>query len=1221
MECNKEYRFKFSVKNPGCPQSGKNLTVESTNLDSHVAIASTPMTWRNESYMPMFTHTPNFTRTGIIFSTDIPCGDNNVDVELSMNVPVFTGFIFTILGLPTKDKHDRTDVRLSTTDDAPCYSTTGFFNGTSKSLVFNTVRDIGVNESCSFSFNMTNALRNSDHFVIVQTRMCATCLTQKNLGSARNLFTDRLNLTFSSIGQSSSYPCDENTISIRIDNIFNIHKNCDPMITVSGLINTRSNTSSLSVLDLVNGGRHLGKWDQKSGTLILDLGNYIVTQERYAKRFGFQFVVVNPPKEQDCVKTNVTIQLLHESTVFPLQARAASITFDNVTFAGDSLFQSQPQCPLQVSRMNFTYASISQNHSIPCETVTISVEFSTDVPLLTECPQTLRICGLDKSTTTPSSIWSSLNVLEFGGWNQTTKCLTMNLVQNTIPEKIYQVQFQLTHGAGVSPGLKNIVIISDFFRTQKTMNVSCAKEECTPMAVSPFKFSNALSAQTSTIPCDNNTIIVSLVVNMPVFCDLNVTFGKVAGTSGTPASLPVRFLAPGVAEQQGAWASDNLTAGMPASVGFGSRADIENRKIVFEFTIYNQKMARDPSALVWLRATFSTPNKADATVQIVTQSEFGSLTTHPTQQSLIFSKQGLVKVQDISFTLREIEQSNPFPCAENQITVTLVSDTDLKARCSPVVTVTGLTGSLSPTKTISLTQNENNRFNSTAKWSQGTGELIVALPHGSPMNEVLIFSFNLVNPAKASPAVQVSVRTWSSWQNMTTSKNYSDLDGIYEHNTTYKDLREHNPLHVRGLMFDVKHIGQSNPHPGCLNTISVTVQVNLPLSVSAYCHPKVVISVLSNAEHPSGRILLNSASDQCAASANSDLLFQEKVDGVRGYGMWNNVTDRLELWTANAMFPGQPYVFSFQLTNPMTGPKTSLPLGQKAQNVMIFAEENTSYPGGGKLGIPSYPDLSYTSNDRGSVLKPSAVLMTQDEGTPCCLCDIEEGDARPLKVKVPNFCVKRIGQASTTPCQINTLTITIASTAKLIKGDSVITLSQMNGVLSPIQGDTVLLLIDGTFGQDHDAYFADSPGGAPGRASWNQTESKMRLYLIKDIECGSDIVISFKILNPGDCTREPITVKIEADSTKGKAPVIPAADMYSDVHSIPPLSPDGTRGDAAPLKIKCLAIQVSEQIDLVTAQNSSPLSLRFVDCITPQRVPNVGHAFVRIFLHVFANTL
>jgi hypothetical protein len=73
--------------------------VESTNLDSHVAIASTPMTWRNESYMPMFTHTPNFTRTSIIFSTDIPCGDNNVDDELSMNVPVFTGFIFTILGL------------------------------------------------------------------------------------------------------------------------------------------------------------------------------------------------------------------------------------------------------------------------------------------------------------------------------------------------------------------------------------------------------------------------------------------------------------------------------------------------------------------------------------------------------------------------------------------------------------------------------------------------------------------------------------------------------------------------------------------------------------------------------------------------------------------------------------------------------------------------------------------------------------------------------------------------------------------------------------------------------------------------------------------------------------------------------------------------------------------------------------------------------------------
>ena len=1173
------------------------------------------MAWRNDSYMPMFTRTADFTVTSINFATNIPCGENNVDVELSMNVPVYSGITFTILGLPTSRTSDDRTVRLPTTDEAPCYSRTGFFNGTSKSLVFTTVRDIGVNESCSFSFNMTNALRNSDHFVEVQTKMCATCLSQKNLGSARNLFVDRLNLIFSSIEQSSSYPCDQNTITVRIENIFNIHKNCNPQITINGLTNTRSNSSSLSVLDLNNNVSHLGNWDQASGKLSLDLGDFIVTKERYAKRFGFQFVVTNPEKEQECATTNVTIQMLDEFSVFPLSTRATPFSFErfnatfgtaedivscNQTWCNSScantcvrqwaanrstlvsclyerqcvrLFEPQPECPLYISRMNFTYAEISQNHSLPCSKVEIEAKFSTNVPLLVECPQSLRICGLEQSTTAPTAIWSSRRVLAFGGWDQETKCLTMNLIRNTIPGKIYTVRFHLTHGAGASAGLDRVKIHSDFFRTQKTMSVNCSDAHtCAPMAVAAFKFSNASSAQTSRVPCDSNTIVVSLVVNMPIFCDLSVTFSKVMGTSETPDTLPVHFLAPGAAEQDGTWAAGWLSAAIPASVG---RAD-EDSKIVFDFTIFNQRLAREPSELVSLVASFKTPDAADEGEQTLTQNEFEALAPYPTKEGLTFSNQGLVGVKDISFTLREIEQINPYPCAENVITVTLVPDTELKERCEPEITLTGLTGSLTPTGTMTLVRNDNDRFESTAEWSQGDGQLTVKLPQGSPINDELVFSFSLVNPAVASPAVSVSVRAWSSWQKMATQKTYVDLNGIYEHNTTYKDFGEHLPLHVRGLLFEVKHIGQSNPHPGCLNSLSVTVQVNLPLSVSTYCHPKFAISVLSNAEHQSGRILLNSASGQCAASANSDLLFQEQANGVPGYGMWNDTSDRLELWAANAMLPGQPYVFSFQLTNPMTGPGSDLLLGQQAQPVQIVSENHINYPDDIKLGIPSYSDLSYTSNALPA-LEPSAVLMTQDEGTPCCLCDIEEGDARPLRVKVPNFCVKRIGQASTTPCQINTLTVTIASTAKLIKNDNVITLSQMEGVLSPMEGDSVMLLIDGTFGQGHDAYFSDSPGGAPGRASWNQTTATMRLYLVKDIECGSDVVISFRILNPGDCTKPPITVQVQATSMSGNAPTIPAADMYNDVHSIPPLIPDGKKGDAAPLTIKCLAMQVHEK--------------------------------------------
>jgi len=68
----------------------------------------------------------------------------------------------------------------------------------------------------------------------------------------------------------------------------------------------------------------------------------------------------------------------------------------------------------------------------------------------------------------------------------------------------------------------------------------------------------------------------------------------------------------------------------------------------------------------------------------------------------------------------------------------------------------------------------------------------------------------------------------------------------------------------------------------------------------------------------------------------------------------------------------------------------------QAPNVLISSDLDT---GGTKVGIPSYANLAYTSNT-GAALVPTPVAMTQDEGSPCCLCDIEQGDARPLRIKV-----------------------------------------------------------------------------------------------------------------------------------------------------------------------------------------------------------------------------
>ena len=117
------------------------------------------------------------------------------------------------------------------------------------------------------------------------------------------------------IAQSTKFPCANNTITVKFENIFNIHKNCDPRVTVSGLYNTRTSDSALRVEDLHNGGFHLGTWNQTKGQLVLDLADFIAvgqwtTAKSFARVFEFRFQIVNPSREQDCVAPNITIEMI-----------------------------------------------------------------------------------------------------------------------------------------------------------------------------------------------------------------------------------------------------------------------------------------------------------------------------------------------------------------------------------------------------------------------------------------------------------------------------------------------------------------------------------------------------------------------------------------------------------------------------------------------------------------------------------------------------------------------------------------------------------------------------------------------------------------------------------------------------------------------------------------------------------------------------------------------
>jgi hypothetical protein len=76
-------------------------------------------------------------------------------------------------------------------------------------------------------------------------------------------------------------------------------------------------------------------------------------------------------------------------------------------------------------------------------------------------------------------------------------------------------------------------------------------------------------------------------------------------------------------------------------------------------------------------------------------------------------------VKDVVFVLKNISQSSPFPCDENNIiSVTLATNVPLPLACKPVITISGLAGSFTEDNDeLPLMRSSASKFGSSAKWT------------------------------------------------------------------------------------------------------------------------------------------------------------------------------------------------------------------------------------------------------------------------------------------------------------------------------------------------------------------------------------------------------------------------------------------------------------------------------------------------------------------------
>jgi hypothetical protein len=311
---------------------------------------------------------------------------------------------------------------------------------------------------------------------------------------------------------------------------------------------------------------------------------------------------------------------------------------------------------------------------------------------------------------------------------------------------------------------------------------------------------------------------------------------------------------------------------------------------------------------------------------------------------------------------------------------------------------------------------------------------------------------------------------------------------------------EAEPLHVRGFgdatSFIVKKIGQSNANPGESNVLTVTLNMNLPLTSSSPAS-SITISGLRGAEAPDGPMALTTN----AGSFEGDWYDREK---------------QLRLEVLAATTPGQEYIISFTVTNAK--------VAQSSPSVFI--------------------------QTGGIVIQPAA-MDTDDVGRLTTKDDLGntvstvEGATAPLFILGPRLIKKFVHQTggSAWPGQSNVLTFSFTPTVPLVPapgGRSSVIISGLKGV--DRQSGTVPIA-GASAGKFTDCDTLNTTTCSAQQGAWDAVSQKLTLNVYSTLNAFEDLSISFSFNNSLE-GQEPPDLQVEV-TTNGDS------DIRGQVFGVP----------------------------------------------------------------------
>jgi len=584
-------------------------------------------------------------------------------------------------------------------------------------------------------------------------------------------------------------------------------------------------------------------------------------------------------------------------------------------------------------------------------------------------------------------------------------------------------------------------------------------------------------------------------------------------------------------------------------------------RFVFEFLVHNPSVAQDPSRSVSISAS-GIPIVATA-LEVN-----GPASDRP------------MYVREPMFIKREISQTSMYPCQANVITIELSLNVPLYTRCEPgIQLLLGERRDITPfpeawgaegLSNLTAATGTSDKVNQTFAFDSENRTLSTMLIDNVDSAETsIILKIDLHNPSNASMAAHLSVNIMG--MNL---------------QPTMLQLPQGNTMGMPGTVaqadFTMASISQSNPYPAASNTITIKIKTNVPLpgpdSILPSCPIAITVSGLAGACHQPGQVVAaNGSSNAFSYQAGSE------VDTKKG-GVWNADDFAIVLHIAHdGMDADAETEFIFDISNPTTGQESPL----------VFIEAS---------GI----QIGRREMERGTNEPPPDIYQGQ------------AFESYPLEVRgqvdTNEFKIKDIGQSTAEPGEDNTITITFATNVPLTKENpaSVITISGFAGASATLG--------EGDFTMEKSSAGSRRDGGGGGNAHgdfvfvWDNDGKVITLTPTEDTTAGAEYVMTVVVKNPTAAQQRPDIIiqssgiVIQPSSmVAARGTVGTTDDMGADI--------DGPAGSEAPLFVlppRIVSREISQTFCDATVGaaafpgDSNCLAIKFKPTVTIQPVENAS---------------